>query len=125
MPPTPQRGRKVGAKAKVRDLDIPADVAGKATPKVRALTVGDLDDLARKFEGIAVANTAIEGLSAEDISSLEEVFHGAKVALTEQVSEGESEAEIFDNWSCCCCTPCCCCAAAEVDPFADGVLAYG
>jgi hypothetical protein len=120
MPPV---GRKVGVKAKVRDLDVPADVAKQATPKVRALTVGDLNDLARKFEGIAVANTAIDGLSAKDISSLEDVFHGAKMALAEQVSEGESEAEIFDNWSCCCCTPCCCCAAAEVDPFVEEVLA--
>jgi hypothetical protein len=117
------RPRKAGVGTKVKDLDMPADVAGKATPKVRALTVGDLTDLARKLDGVSVANTAIEGLSAEDVSSLEEVFHGAKAVLAEQVPAGELEAELFDNWSCCCCTPCCCCAAAEVDPFADGVLA--
>jgi hypothetical protein len=124
--PQPRKPSKAGSKTRVKQLDMPADVAGKATAKVADLTIADLNDLAERAAGTPVDNRDLDGLTADDIRSLEEVFEGAKLAAAGQfkglgIAEGGEplEGEIFDNWSCCCCTPCCCCAAAEVDPFAE------
>jgi hypothetical protein len=125
--PQPRRPPRAGVKTKVKQLDLPANLASKASKRVQELTVGDLNDLASQASGLSVENTSLQGLTEEDIRSLEEVFQGAKLAAAGQVAgrpgltggdEG-LEGEIFDNWSCCCCTPCCCCAAADIDPFAE------
>jgi hypothetical protein len=110
-------------KRKVKDIeDLGSENVQKATPKVRELRVKDLNDLARRLQGVDVRNPNIDDLGVEDYQSIEEVFQGYKRQLLERAQRGEQvvpgEEEIFDNWSCCCCTPCCCCAAAEVDPFA-------
>jgi hypothetical protein len=128
MPPA-RRPPKAGARTKVKDLDMPAKLAEKASPRVRELTIGDLNDLAARANGVSVQNDTLGELTADDVRSLEEVFQEAKISMASQVgslaqqgiAEGDEglEGELFDNWSCCCCTPCCCCAAADVDPFAE------
>jgi hypothetical protein len=108
---------------KIKEIeDLGEDALRRATPKVRELRVKDLNDLARRLQGVDVMNPSLDDLQIEDLRSLEDAFQGYKQSLLEQAERGEvkipGEEEIFDNWSCCCCTPCCCCAAADVDPFA-------
>jgi len=95
----------------------------RATPKVRELTVADLEDLETKFKGQDPRNPKVAELSLEDLQSLEETFQGMRQDAARRAQQegipGPTPEEP-DDWSisCCSCTPCCCCAAAEVDPFA-------
>ena len=115
-PSTPER-RKVS-----EITDLGDEALRRATPKVRELQVKDLNDLARRVQGVDVINPKLDDLKIEDIKSLESAFSEYKANKLKKVERGEEkipgEEEIFDDWSCCCCTPCCCCAAADVDPFA-------
>jgi hypothetical protein len=95
-----------------------------ATPKVRELTVGDLDDLATKFKGHDPGNPKVAALNLQDLQSLEASFQGLRQEAARRAQHegvpGEPTPADPEDWSisCCSCTPCCCCAAAEVDPFA-------
>jgi hypothetical protein len=129
---TKKSGGKITYRAeeeqKVSQMGFPADVLRKATPKVRELTVRDLNDLASAMAGLEIYNPKVKKLQIDDLNSLEEVFKGSKdKALGRLESVGRSRANLETlaaeavgvDVSCCCCTPCCCCAATEVNPFAE------
>jgi hypothetical protein len=92
---------------------------------VQELTIADLNTLASVASGAETAEGKLADLDADDLRSLDEAFHQAKLQaadmLARRLKRGanltDEDQELFDNWSCCCCTPCCCCAAADVDPF--------
>jgi hypothetical protein len=113
-----------GRGRKIRSLN--PRIFGKASPRVQELTVEDLNKLAQVAHGSAAPSGVITDLSADDLRSLDDAFHEARLQaadllarrLNDDQSLTDEEQEIFNNWSCCCCTPCCCCAAADVDPFA-------
>jgi hypothetical protein len=111
-----------GGGRKVKSLD--PRIFSKATPKVQELTVDDLNKLADVANQRAQPEGAVAQLTAEDLRSLDEAFHEARLQAADMLARrlggqglSAEEEEIFNNWSCCCCTPCCCCAAADVDPF--------
>jgi len=108
--------------------DIPEDAREKATRRVLALSVQDLDDLALKLQGVPRDNPTIDELTFDDMRSIEDVFSSYKEAKFERLSSqadtigglGKDETTLaaFCQKTCCCCTPCCCCAAAETNPVA-------
>jgi hypothetical protein len=111
-----------GGRKKVKSLE--PSIFNKATPRVQELTIDDLNKLANVANERAEPSGPIAELTAEDLRSLDEAFHEARLQAADRLArklkgEGlsDEEQELFDNWSCCCCTPCCCCAAADVDPF--------
>jgi hypothetical protein len=112
-----------GHRRKLVGLD--RKIFGQTTPRVQDLTIEDLNKLAAVADGSAAAAGKLVQLDADDLRSLEDAFHEARLQAGEllarrlQPDQGVApeEGEIFDNWSCCSCTPCCCCAAADVDPF--------
>ena len=68
--PQPRKPPRAGIKTTVKQLDMPADVARKATPRVLELTVGDLNDLATQASGIPVDNGVLKKLTADDLKEL-------------------------------------------------------
>jgi hypothetical protein len=107
---------------RVKSLD--PKIFGAATPRVQELTVDDLNKLASVASGAAAPSGNLAALDADDIRSLDDTFHEARLQaadlLARRLKQGAGVAEdeeFLDGWSCCCCTPCCCCAAADVDPF--------
>jgi hypothetical protein len=111
-----------GHARRVKSLD--PKIFGSATPRVQELTIADLNQLAAVASGAAVPAGKLAALDADDIRSLDDAFHEAKLQSADLLArrlkqrEGVAEDEEFlDGWSCCCCSPCCCCAAADVDPF--------
>jgi hypothetical protein len=127
---TPLAARELRKVSQIRELG--AENLKKATPKVKQLQVKDLEDLARRFQGVEVENSKLDKLQVQDFKSLEDVFQGYKqrqlqVALKAKPAKapvkgggngGGGGAGGCGINVCCCCTPCCCCAAASVDPFA-------
>lgn len=86
-------------------------------PKVRDLTVNDLNDLASEFMGIPSNNERVASLTLEDIQDLEGVFFQFKVSALRDVATSADDLAAVDV-SCCCCTPCCCCAATDMSQTA-------
>jgi hypothetical protein len=108
---------------RVREIRELGPHLGRATPKVRELTVQDLEDLETKFKGEDPGNPKVAELTLEDLQSLEEAFQGLRQDAARRAEREGLPGPIPgepDDWTitCCSCTPCCCCAAAEVDPFA-------
>jgi hypothetical protein len=102
---------------KVSQMGFSSAQLRNLTPKAKALTVRDLEDLADAFAGLEIINPEVRALKVEDISSLEQVFRAQRDAALERVVRAGDLAATDIDVSCCCCTPCCCCAAADVDPF--------
>jgi hypothetical protein len=104
----------------VADLGIADRALLRRNPKIAALTVRDLNDLAAQFNGIPTNNPKVAKLTVADMQDIEGVFLDYKVKAATDVARivkgGGSPAASVDV-SCCCCTPCCCCAAAEVEPI--------
>jgi uncharacterized protein with von Willebrand factor type A (vWA) domain len=111
------------SRRKVKSLD--PQIFKGASARVQELTIADLNTLASVASGAETAEGKLADLDADDLRSLDEAFHQAKLQaadmLARRLKRGanltDEDQELFDNWSCCCCTPCCCCAAADVDPF--------
>jgi hypothetical protein len=87
------------------------------SPKIRELTVKDLNDLAAEFTGIPSNNEKVASLTLEDIQDLEGVFFEFKVSALRDVATAPGDLAAVDV-SCCCCTPCCCCAATDMSQTA-------
>ena len=88
---------------------------------VRALTVNDLEDFAKRMAGLPTQNKAVARLTVEDIQGIEFLFAQEKSAILTRVAASGATSLAADtsvDVSCCCCTPCCCCAATETHPFA-------
>jgi hypothetical protein len=104
----------------VADLGIADRALLQRNPKIAALTVRDLNDLAAQFNGIPTNNAKVAKLTVEDMHDIEGVFLDYKVKAATDIGRivrgGGAPAASVDV-SCCCCTPCCCCAAAEVEPI--------
>jgi hypothetical protein len=128
---TPAAARELRKVSQIKELG--ADNLKKATPKVKQLQVKDLEELARRFQGVDVQNSKLDKLELDDFKSLEDVFQGYKHKALEQASRAKPARAPVKSTNggggtggaggcgvnvCCCCTPCCCCAAAAVDPFA-------
>ena len=85
------------------------------TPKIRDLTVRDLNDLAAEFTGIDTNNPRVADLTLQDIQDIEGVFFEFKLAQARDLgARGLEELALEVDVSCCCCCPCCCCAAADM-----------
>lgn len=108
--------RKQGQLRTVADLQLVDKEVLERTPKIRDLTVHDLNDLADEFSGIPTNNPRVSDLTLEDIQDLEGVFFEFKVATGRDMiaSARAAQRETTVDVSCCCCTPCCCCAAADM-----------
>jgi hypothetical protein len=85
-------------------------------PKIRNLTVRDLNDLASSFSGIPTNNPNIAELTLEDLKDIEDVFFEYKLAvgrdMERPIGSGGVEAAGV-SVSSCCSTPCSCCAAVD------------
>jgi hypothetical protein len=98
----------------VAELDlVPPEVLEK-TPKIRDLTVRDLNDLAAEFAGVPTHNATVSELTLEDIQDIEGVFYDFKVAAGRDLARVGTDQLASVDVSCCCCTPCCCCAATDM-----------
>lgn len=86
------------------------------TPKIRDLTVRDLNDLAAEFTGIDTNNPRVSDLTLQDIQDIEGVFFEFKLAQGREIgARGLEELAAVDiDISCTCTTPCCCCAATDM-----------
>ncbi|GAA2911815.1 hypothetical protein GCM10010517_78390 [Streptosporangium fragile] len=97
----------------VADLGLATPEQLETMPKVRDLTVNDLNDLAAEFSGIPTGNRRVADLSLDDLQNLEGVFFEFKRAVGKDlVTRGAAVSSV--DVSCCCCTPCCSCAAADM-----------
>jgi hypothetical protein len=89
-------------------------IFGQTTPRVQDLTIEDLNKLAAVANGTGAPEGRLMQLDADDLRSLEDAFHEARLQAGEllarrlQQGGGPEEATIFDMFTCCC-TPCCCC----------------
>jgi hypothetical protein len=106
----------------VADLGIADPELVEKNPKVAALTVNDLNDLAAEVSGVPSHNPKVADLTIDDMQDLEGVFLEFKLNASRQLLDaagggrfGVAATDV--DVSCCCCTPCCCCAAAEVEPI--------
>ncbi|MBB2909823.1 hypothetical protein FHS43_001069 [Streptosporangium becharense] len=97
----------------VADLGLATPEQLESNPKVRDLTINDLNDLAAEFSGIPTNNRRVAELTLDDLQDLEGVFFEFKRAVgRDLVTRGASVSSV--DVSCCCCTPCCSCAAADM-----------
>jgi hypothetical protein len=116
--------RKLERLRTVADLQLVDKEVLDRTPKIRDLTVHDLNDLAEEFSGIPTNNPRVSDLTLEDIQDLEGVFFEFKIATgrdmiavatgRDQIASARPVGGTSVDVSCCCCTPCCCCAAADM-----------
>lgn len=87
-------------------------------PKIAALTVKDLNDLADAFNGIPTNNQNVAELTLEDIKDIEDVFFEYKLAvgrdMLRPLSGGQGIGVAGVSVSSCCSTPCSCCAAVDM-----------
>jgi hypothetical protein len=112
---------------KVTDLGFSDSQLKAVSPRVRSLTVGDLQDFARAMEGITPTNKAVASLTPSDIKGIEDLFSAYRSSALQALGAGGTKtlatARLRISISCCCCTPCCsCCGAADVDPFESSVF---
>jgi len=63
---------------RVFEMGFDKTLLRQVSPKVAALSVADLEDLGRRFAGVPVENSTIDGLSVEDIQGLDELFRDQK-----------------------------------------------
>lgn len=101
----------------VTELNLVDPAALAEMPKIAALTVTDLEDLASEFSGLDSGNQKVKDLTVEDIQDLEGVFFQFRAGALQKAAAG-AEGELEWSISCCSCTPCCCCAAADVEASA-------
>jgi hypothetical protein len=113
----PEAQAKAESQLTVAELNLvdPAQLA--EMPKIAALTVGDLEDLAAEFSGEDSGNPKVKELTVDDIQDLEGIFFQFRVRALQRAATAD-EAELEWSISCCSCTPCCCCAAADVEATA-------
>ncbi|HEY0640450.1 MAG TPA: hypothetical protein VGD67_22705 [Pseudonocardiaceae bacterium] len=97
----------------VAELDLVPDEVLAKSPRVRDLTVRDLNDLAAEFAGVPTNNPRVSELTLEDIQDIEGVFYDFKVAAGRDLARLGTDQLASVDVSCCCCTPCCCCAATD------------
>jgi hypothetical protein len=87
-------------------------------PKIAALTVKDLNDLADAFNGIPTNNQNVAELTLEDIKDIEDVFFEYKLAVGRDMQRplggGQGIGVAGVSVSSCCSTPCSCCAAVDM-----------
>ncbi len=99
----------------VAEMHLVPDEVLKESPKIAALTVRDLNDLALEFSGVPSNNELVSNLSLDDIQDIEGVFYQFKVAAgRDLIKKSPSGKAGSVDVSCCCCTPCCCCAATDM-----------
>ena len=112
---------------KIADMGFDEQLLRQVSPKVRELTIQDLEDFARKIAGAEVANPRVTSLTVEDMQGIEALFRDqreqALATAAMRLGDTSSLAATSVDVSCCCCTPCCCCAATEVSPFAGAEAA--
>ncbi len=113
---------------KIADMGFDDALLKQVSPKVRELTIQDLEDFARKIAGVEVANPRVNDLTIEDMQGVEALFRDqreqALATAAARLGDSSTLGRAADvDVSCCCCTPCCCCAATEVSPFAGAEAA--
>lgn len=112
----PQRGENLRRKQELRtisDLGLVSPEELAQLPRIRDLTVHDLEDLASEFTGIPTGNERVTALNLNDLQDLEGVFFEFKRSVGRDVARHGGTVRSVDV-SCCCCTPCCSCAAADM-----------
>ncbi|WP_433252693.1 hypothetical protein ACQPYK_08270 [Streptosporangium sp. CA-135522] len=113
-----QLGENLKGKEQLRtvsDLGLVTPERLQQLPRIRDLTVHDLNDLASEFSGIATGNDRVSSLSLDDLQDLEGVFFEFKRNVGSGLVRRNGNIRSVDV-SCCCCTPCCSCAAADMSP---------
>lgn len=113
---------------KVSQLGFSATQLKGVSPRVRNLSVADLEDFGRLISGAPVQNKNVTSLTATDIKGIEDLFGSYRSQALEAINTAGvrgavagrlSESLVKEiSVSCCSCTPCCCCCgAADVNPF--------
>jgi hypothetical protein len=102
----------------VADLGLATPEQLERLPRIRDLTVHDLNDLAEEFSGIPTGNSRVASLSLDDLQDLEGVFFEFKRSVGSDLVNRRATVSSVDV-SCCCCTPCCSCAAADMTSTAS------
>ncbi|MFF3442833.1 hypothetical protein [Streptosporangium sp. NPDC002721] len=116
-----QRAENLRKKERMRtvaDLGLASPEQLEQLPRIRDLTVHDLNDLAAEFSGIPTTNRRVASLSVDDLQDLEGVFFEFKRSVGSDLVSRRATVSSVDV-SCCCCTPCCCCAVADMTSTAS------